>query len=312
MAAPAPSPPPPTRARASGLVGTADAITESVRGSLCGLLFGITSPLVAAPIDALKTQMQAGSAAYQRGGAFTTLAAIVRSEGVRALYRGLLPPLVGSTIFRSVQFTVYGGVYSGLRDSPAATTPVPGTAGMQPRVLLAGLAASFVRSCVESPLEFVKVRRQTGQRVTLAPTLGEAMRSPVAELGNLFKGFGVCWGRTSGVLTSFFVQVDHLERHHAELVATPLIGPFLKGGVCATTGWLLFWPLEVVKNQVQASTPMAGVQPGAGTLQRLRAIVGERGIVGLYRGVGPGVARSLLANGSSMVVYTACQERMRS
>ena len=31
---------------------------------------------------------------------------VVRTEGVIGLYRGILPPLVGSSIFRSVQFGV--------------------------------------------------------------------------------------------------------------------------------------------------------------------------------------------------------------
>jgi len=41
-------------------------------------------------------------------------------------------------------------------------------------------------------------------------------------------------------------MVDHLERHHHDWITLPLIGPFIKGGVCATIGWIVVWPFENV------------------------------------------------------------------
>ncbi len=112
-------------------------------------------------------------------------------------------------------------------------------------------------------------------------------------------------------MCSFFIMVDHLERHHHTLITTPLLGPFIKGGVCGTLAWWTVWPFENIKNQMQANTP--GVRPDAGWVERFRWVLKHRGgVLGLYRGLGPGSLRALVANGSGMIVFTKCQEIVRA
>ena len=48
------------------------------------------------------------------------------------------------------------------------------------------------------------------------------------------------------MLTSFFVLCDYSEKAAPELMSRPLLGGFLKGGVCATLAWAVAWPLEAV------------------------------------------------------------------
>lgn len=297
------APPAPTRAKNS-LVGSGSGYTESVRGLICGVVYGTVSPLIGHPLDTIKTIMQA-SPERAKGGAITTAREIMRQGGLHALYRGLLPPLVGSSIFRSVQFSVYGAAYGGQRGTVGEAV-IPGTGGLQLRVLTAGVCASLVRSLLESPLEFIKVRQQTSQQVTAAGGLSAAMAHPLTEFRRLFTGFGAVFMRTWGLMGLFFCFVDHLERHHAPLLAQPGLGPFIKGGVCATAAWIIVWPFEVIKNQIQAG--MAGVATDASFMTRVKWVIANRGVVGLYRGIGPGVTRSMVANGSSMLAYSKCKE----
>ena len=295
---------------ASSLVGSGGSTLEGGRGLFCGFLFGVASPLVGQPLDTLKTRMQA-SAAYARGSALATARLIIKREGFLSLYRGLVPPLVGSSIFRSVQLSAYAWAYAGAGSSAALRAPLPGTGGLQGRVLLAAAVASTARALIETPLELIKVRQQTGQRWLLAPGAAAAARAPLRELRALYAGFGVTWARTLGLMGTFFVLVDSLERHAPQLVAVPLLGPFVKGGVCATIGWLVVWPCEVLKTQLQARAP--GVPEDAGALARARHVLAQRGgVLGLYRGIGPGLLRSLVANGTSMVVFQACQGALRA
>lgn len=65
--------------------------------------------------------------------------------------------------------------------------------------------------------------------------------------------------------------------------------------MCANLAWLTIWPLDVVKTQLQ-SGKYSGQSPLA-----LIAEVHRSGL--LYRGLLPGLTRSTLANGLSMVVY---------
>ena len=288
-----------------GLVGGGSASTEALRGVVCGLVYGATSPLVGHPIDSVKTRMQA-DARYAATSALQTARLILRAEGLRGLYRGLLPPLLGSSVFRSVQFSVYGGAMGAARASPLLMSEIPGSGGLQLRVLAAGLASSLARTLLETPLELIKVRRQMGARWLVAPSAEEALRNPLAEVRGLYRGFGVTFLRTWGLMGSFFVFVDVLERKHADLLAVPIVGPWMKGGVCTVAAWFLVWPFEVLKNQIQAARGAADSETS--WTRRARSVMAERGVLGLYRGIGPGLLRAFVANGASMVALTHCQK----
>mmetsp|Transcript_4006 Transcript_4006/g.14897 ORF Transcript_4006/g.14897 Transcript_4006/m.14897 type:complete len:308 (-) Transcript_4006:62-985(-) len=290
---------------ASGqLAGDGSTWRELMRGTGCGIIFGLSSPLIGHPLDTIKTKMQA-QAGYVRGSSFATLSAVVRNEGALALWRGLAPPLVGSMVYRSVQFGAYSAAFAACKDVEVLTTPRPMLGDMQLRVVVGGLASATARAFFETPLEHIKVRRQTGQAWRVAPTWQAAIAAPHVELRNAFGGFGITWLRCAGLMTTFFMMVDTGVRHWPELMTAPLVGPFLKGGVCATVAWWLIWPWENLKNQVQAGAE--GVAKDAGWVERARFVLRERGgVLGLYRGIGPGSLRSIVANGAGMVIMTAC------
>jgi len=51
------------------------------------------------------------------GGMLKTFSNVVRREGFLGLYKGLLPPLIGSSIFRAVQFAAYNACQKALDDT---------------------------------------------------------------------------------------------------------------------------------------------------------------------------------------------------
>ena len=275
-------------APAHGLGGAGSVATESVRGLLCGLAFGITSPLVSHPLDVIKSRMQALPAAS--GSALATLRAALAAGGARALYAGLLPPLLGSSLYRGLQMSAYSAAYAALARTELAQ-PQPALGGLQLRVLAAGAAATTARALIETPLEVLKLRRQLG------------LGAPRLRVRELYAGLGLTWARLYVALGGFFAAVDHCDRHYPALFLQPG-GTFAKGALCATACWWLAWPLEVAKSRAQS-----GLHPG-GALAQLRAIVRERGAAGLFRGIGPGTLRSLLGNGCALMAFDACQQQL--
>lgn len=262
-------------------------VREGLFGLGCGLMYGMSSALLGHPIDTIKTKMQS-QLAYAKGGMIHTMTSIVRNEGFFALYKGLLPPLLGSSIFRSVQFGVYSAVYTKMGDFDYFRREIPMTGGLETRVIFSGIVASTARSFIECPLEYIKVRKQVGESW---------------QFSSLFQGFKVTWMRTMGLMITFFVLTDSLDRHATELVSQPVVGPFVRGAVCSTAGWTVVWPFETVKSQIQAGTP------GPNTVwKRLVFVANTGGVGGLFRGFVPGCTRSLVANGASMVMFHQCQD----
>lgn len=267
--------------------GSASVMDSGLRGLLCGVAFGAASPLASAPFDTLKTRMQAAPASAH-GGALAALRSTIQSGGgVRALWAGLAPSLVGSVVYRSSQMGVYSYAMAYWRGIPWSRVSLPGSGGIELRIILAAAAATTARAIVETPLEAIKVRAQCH-----AP--------PPASLRELFRGFSLTWSRLFIALSSFFMLCDSADRHAPSLFATPVVGPFLKGGVAATAGWWLAWPLEVAKSRVQS-----GLHDG-GARAALAAAVKEHGWRGLYRGIGPGTVRSLVGNGAALSSYELC------
>ncbi|CAC5381800.1 SLC25A20_29 [Mytilus coruscus] len=264
-------------------------VKEGVIGLGVGVLYGVTNVCVGHPFDTIKTKMQA-QAGFEKSNMFQTLAKTLRTQGVIGLYRGCIPPLWGSGIYRSSQFAVFEAVYTRL-DSPLGRSDIAGTGGLQLRVVGAGIIASTSRAIIETPLEFAKVRRQTQQ---------------TWHLRDVYTGFGVTWVRTIGLMTTYFILVDSGRRHFPDQFKKPLIGPFLTSGIAATLAWWIVWPLEYMKCQIQSN-----YGEKVSVIQKMRIVIKERGgFFGLYRGLMPGTIRSFLANGTSMVVMQFAQRKV--
>lgn len=284
------------------IVGNENASMEAIMGLLSGMAYGLINPLVGHPFNLVQTRMQADSA-FRNSGAIATARDIMKTEGLRGFWRGLVPPLMGSTAYRGVLFSAYSAAFAACKGTPLSN-PLPLTGGLAPAVLVGAVAASTARTAVETPLELIKVRRMLKQPWMTGS--GVASLFSVKQFTELYKGSSATWARSTGMLVTFFTLIDYSTRYFPVAVATPIVGPFIKGGLCTTIGWAVAWPAEVVKSRVQGDT--TGELGKKSTIQLIRDVARQEGIRGLYRGFGPGAARSFVANGASMVVYQLFQD----
>ena len=181
------------------------------------MLYGTTSVAVGHPFDTVKTKMQA-QAGYESQSMIRSFVKTVRAQGLRGLYRGCIPPLLGSGIFRSTQFAVFEACYTAM-DAPLGKVEIPFTYGLQLRVLGGGLVASTARAIIETPLEYMKVRRQVQQSW---------------RLRDVYTGFGVTWVRTLGLMTTYFILVTCVRRGALCVEGSLVCG----GGSCVWRGAL--------------------------------------------------------------------------
>lgn len=142
--------------------------------------------------------MQAQTEYMTQAGPMKTLWTVFKNEGIRGLYRGVIPPFIGSMFYRSLQFTVFEAFYTMWKDSPILTKQVPHFFGLEYRVILAGSFAATARAIVETPFEYAKVKGQTLQHW---------------HFKDAYTGFGVCWIRCTGLMTSYFMMIDIMRRN---------------------------------------------------------------------------------------------------
>ena len=115
------------------------------------MAYGATTVVVAQPLDTVKTRCQALSTASP----LSVGREILVKEGVRGLYRGGWPLLVGGSLFRSAQFGFYENAMGQMkRINGAEPQRVFGV--FCPNVVVAGFCGGVGRGLVEGPFEYVK------------------------------------------------------------------------------------------------------------------------------------------------------------
>jgi len=252
---------------------------------LAGFAYGATTVVVGQPLDTIKTRMQAmekhSSNLTMRG----TAKHLYKTEGLRGFYRGGTALLLGGGLMRSAQFGVYAIAHKAMVDfQGGATKPEQRWLGVfDPQVIFAGVFGGISRGLVEGPFEYIKVRRQV-----LASW----------KFTEVFKGCGATVFRNSFLFSFFMLYVD-LQK---QIIGNGGLSPFWKGAICANLAWATVWPLDVVKSQLQSGN-YAGK-----SYKMLLVDIWTTGK--LFKGIVPGLARSFIANGISMMVYNEVETRL--
>lgn len=110
--------------------------SDSQFNALAGAIGGFTSGIVTCPLDVIKTKLQAqGGINLQRGihvgqpqiykGLFGTASVIWRDEGLRGMYRGLGPIIMGYLPTWAVWFTVYNKSKQVIGQHQSTLAPFP-------------------------------------------------------------------------------------------------------------------------------------------------------------------------------------------
>ena len=266
------------------------ALREGQIAVFTGALFGATHTISGHSLDNWKAACQLdgryAAKKYARN-PFLVLGGMWRNDGWRAFARGFVPPLWGSSIYRSVMISSYEASYTYLdgvdHDSPLGGALQKEYLGVRPMVLAAALCCSVSRVSVESPIEYCKVMGQTGRPWVLK---------------DVYRGGTMQTARTCVMLSLIFVPYD-VVRRKTDLFAT-FYGQFAVTMAVCSASYGLAWPLETLKNLSQAGLP----RPESTLAQRIRYV---GGFAGLYRGVLPGMLCGGFRNGMAMVVMARSQ-----
>ncbi len=275
----------------TGLAVAIGAIGRNAAASTMGA--SVVSILVT-PLDVAKVRMQShvcpvgGSLpcpdpAHPAGTA-DMMRRVVRSDGLRGLWRGLGPTLVLAVPTTGLYFTMY----EAMRDH-ASIPPV-----------LAGAFARFVAATTASPLELARTQLQSGAPGGVVSVIQRVVRNQGTPA--LWRGLAPTLLRDIPFSSIYWGCYESIRRlGNNRIFEHPTTAGFAAGSLAA----LCTTPADVVKTRRQAAIP-GNVEPPS-----IRKIVSDivkiDGARGFFRGASPRIAKV----GPSCAIMMGSYEQIR-
>ncbi|KAL1840035.1 hypothetical protein VTJ49DRAFT_906 [Mycothermus thermophilus] len=312
-------------------------VGSNYRGFVAGVFSGIAKQTVGHPFDTIKVRLQT-TASTRFSGPLQCLAQTVRNEGLRALYKGATPPLVGWMFMDSVMLGSLNVYRRLLHDHVFAPRRATTTTSSSTRSNahnhsantaidlptyghgLAGIAAGATVSFVAAPVEHIKARLQTQYAARKADRL---YSGPIDCLAKIYRTHGVR-GIYKGlqatlIFRSFFFfwwgSYDLLSRFLRERtsLSAPAIN-FWAGGLSAQVFWIMSYPSDVVKQRIMTDPLGGALGDGERRFPRwrnaARAVYQEQGWRGYWRGFVPCFLRAFPANAMALVAFEAAMRTL--
>eukprot|EP00520_Triparma_pacifica_P004886 CAMPEP_0118663050 /NCGR_PEP_ID=MMETSP0785-20121206/17182_1 /TAXON_ID=91992 /ORGANISM="Bolidomonas pacifica, Strain CCMP 1866" /LENGTH=277 /DNA_ID=CAMNT_0006556683 /DNA_START=73 /DNA_END=902 /DNA_ORIENTATION=- len=251
-----------------------------------GFTAGVVGTVIGYPLDTIKTRMQTGSSGG--GGIFAVGRRILQTEGFPAFYKGIGTPLLSLSILNTLNFTSYNHFKRVFGGDNA-------TNGGIIRCVMAGVVAGPIASVVSTPEHLIKTQMQI-DNTSASPKYTSGSLSALRKISSTHGIRSVFLGHTSNtVRESCFLGIYFgcYEVFRALLPEWKVSVP-IAGGLAGAAGWVGSYPLDCIKANIQGS--LGG--PSRSILSTGRDILKERGIRGLYSGLGPSLMRAFLVSGT--------------
>lgn len=288
--------------------------TSGYKEYVAGLLAGVATVGIGHPFDTVKVKLQkhnteAHGMKYKNG--LHCTARIVKSEGVRGLYRGATSSFLGMAFESSLLFGIYSRTKQKLQEGLQNTRPQP--QAIIPSAAYSGAIISFVLC----PSELVKCRMQVQGTDSLVPKssrysspLDCALKTMKTEgVTGIFRGGLTTLLRESLGNAVFFSVYEYVRYYmHLQLKAASSdhndlidvgIG-IVTGGLGGVAFWSAVLPLDVAKTIIQTASDKSSTK---NPFRILNSIYRRAGLRGCYTGLGPTIARAFPANAAAIVTW---------
>lgn len=280
-----------------------------------GVASGAAASIVTCPLDVVKTrlQLQAGQDAAGRAyrGTLPSLRRIVVEEGVRGLFHGLWPTMVGLTLNWAVYFACYNTFKTKLANRHSHLTTDASL-----NHLCAAVGAGAVTAVATSPLWVVKTRFQTHsmphpvhgvKKPTVYTGVLRAMHKTARKEGiaALWKGIGVSMFGLIHVAIQFplYEKLKLELRDSSGQLSVPRL---IFASAVSKVGAVAFsYPTEVIRSQQQHAT-------GSLTLPNAFRSVYKDGFAGFYRGMSTNLLRVVPSCIITFLTYELVSSKLKA
>ncbi|EON63295.1 hypothetical protein W97_02522 [Coniosporium apollinis CBS 100218] len=285
-------------------------ILESAHHFALGSVAGAFGAFMVYPIDLVKTRMQnqrsarVGQMLYKNS--WDCAKKVVKNEGFRGLYSGVLPQLVGVAPEKAIKLTVNDLVRGKFTDRKTGNI-------WYGHEILAGGAAGGCQVIFTNPLEIVKIRLQVQGEVS--KTLEDVPRRSamwiVRNLGlvGLYKGASACLLRDVPFSAIYFPTYSHLKRDYFGESPQKQLGVLqllTAGAIAGMPAAYLTTPCDVIKTRLQVEARKGETQYT--TLRHCaRTIWQQEGFRAFFKGGPARIMRSSPQFGFTLAGYEVLQ-----
>ncbi|EPS34199.1 hypothetical protein PDE_09163 [Penicillium oxalicum 114-2] len=288
-------------------------VLESAHHFALGSLAGAFGAFMVYPIDLVKTRMQnqrstrPGERLYNNS--LDCAKKVIRNEGFRGLYSGVIPQLIGVAPEKAIKLTVNDLVRGALTDKDTGKM-------WYPHEILAGGTAGACQVVFTNPLEIVKIRLQVQGEIA-KNVEGVPRRSAlwiVKNLGlvGLYKGASACLLRDVPFSAIYFPTYAHLKSDFFGETATNKLGVvqlLTAGAIAGMPAAYLTTPCDVIKTRLQVEarkgeTKYTGLRHCATTVWK------EEGLKAFFKGGPARILRSSPQFGFTLAAYEVLQKML--
>ncbi|KAF7550915.1 hypothetical protein G7046_g7863 [Stylonectria norvegica] len=274
-----------------------------------GSMAGAFGAFMVYPIDLVKTRLQnqrsaqPGHRLYKNS--IDCFQKVVKNEGFRGLYSGVLPQLVGVAPEKAIKLTVNDLVRKYMTNDQ-------GHIGLGAEILAGGTAGGC-QVVFTNPLEIVKIRLQIQGEVakTLEGTPKRSAMWIVRNLGlvGLYKGASACLLRDVPFSMIYFPTYSHLKKDMFGESPTHKLGVLqllTAGAIAGMPAAYLTTPCDVIKTRLQVEA-RKGEATYNGLRHAAKTIWAEEGFRAFFKGGPARIFRSSPQFGFTLAAYEVLQ-----
>ncbi|BFZ56151.1 hypothetical protein PYCC9005_003193 [Savitreella phatthalungensis] len=292
-------------------------LSDTTINAIAGACAGLVSSIATCPLDVVKTRLQAqhsgniGGSEVRYQGIINSLKTIWAGEGIRGMYRGLGPVLLGYLPTWASYFAIYQNcrqIYSSSAGQSSAVANIG-----------AAMTAGAVSTTLTNPIWVVKTRMMTQSPshtggMKYRSTLHAFQRMYAEEgLMTFYKGLGPSLLGIGHVAVQFplYEQLklsfgaDEQDAH----VSTLLLASSMSKVIASTTTY----PHEVLRTRMQNQTYPRGDPRNRyrGIAHAARTIFVEEGWRTFYVGMGANMVRTVPASALTLVTFELVSSTMK-
>ncbi|OCL04175.1 calcium-binding mitochondrial carrier protein-like protein Aralar1 [Glonium stellatum] len=288
-------------------------VLESAHHFALGSLAGAFGAFMVYPIDLVKTRMQnqrghrVGEMLYKNS--LDCARKVIKNEGVRGLYSGVLPQLVGVAPEKAIKLTVNDLVRGKFTDKKTGYI-------WWPWELLAGGTAGGCQVIFTNPLEIVKIRLQVqgevSKSVENAPKRSAIWIVKNLGLVGLYKGASACLLRDVPFSAIYFPTYNHLKRDYFGESPTKSLGVvqmLTAGAVAGMPAAYLTTPFDVIKTRLQVEARKGEAQY-LSLRHAAKTIWQQEGFKAFFKGGPARIMRSSPQFGFTLAGYEVLQRAL--